>query len=612
MKRSWQSRLAEEAGHNEIAATLLGYRRLFVTVLIFTVIMNLLMLASPLYMMQVYDRVLASGNVATLVMLTILLVGAFLMQSGLERIRSMLLIKMSKNLDERMNTRVFQAAFSQNLKDTGVNAGQALQDLSSVRQFATGNGILAFFDAPWFPIYLFVIFLFSPWLGWYAVFSAGMSILLAWMNEVGTHKPLEEASKVAVQSSNMATNTLRNAEVIHAMGMLPALRKRWYDFHKQYLDLQTSASVKSSGFTTAIGWVNQVMGASMIGFAGFLALEGLASPGVMIAATILLGKCTAPVQRLIGVWKNWRSVVSAYKRLGLMLAKNPEPLQGMPLPVPKGVLKVEKVTTAPPGVQTALLKGIDFSIGPGDALAVMGPSGSGKSTLAKVLVGIWPSTLGSVRLDGVDIFSWNRDELGPNIGYLPQDIQLFAGSVSDNIARFGDVDSEKVVEAATLVGIHELILKLPKGYDTVLGDGGSGLSGGQKQRVGIARAFYGAPAFILLDEPNANLDEEGERALAVAIAKLRQMGKTLVVMTHRLNIVQATNKMLVIRDGQIHAMGPTMKVLEALMKPRTAAAEGAAADAAKNQSNTPNEQINGAVTQAALTDANATNLTDTA
>lgn len=575
----WQKSLAHEARHNEIARVLLGYRRVFFTVMAFTVIMNLLMLMPPLYMMQVYDRVLTSGNVVTLIMLTVLLVGTLAMEGALDRVRSMLLIKLSQRLDAEMNGRVYQAAFAQNLKDTGVNAGQALADLTTIRQFVTGNGLFAFLDAPWFPIYLLVIFLFSPWLGLYALITAGISFLLAWMNEVGTHRPLEEANKMAIQSSNMATNTLRQAEVIHAMGMLPAVRGRWHVHHQKFLASQSDASSKSSGFNAISGWVSGVMGSSMIGVSALLTLEGLASPGVMIAATILMRKCTAPLQRMIGVWKQWRNVVSAYQRLGLLLSKNPAPVSTMALPKPTGVLSVEKVTTAPPGSESALLKNIEFSIGPGDALAIMGPSGSGKSTLAKVLVGVWPATLGTVRLDGADIFTWNREELGPHIGYLPQDIQLFAGTVADNIARFGEVDPEQVVEAARLAGIHDLILKLPKGYETVLGDAGNGLSGGQKQRVGLARAFYGTPAFIVLDEPNANLDEEGELALAQAIVGLRQAGKTVVIMTHRPSVVKATNKMIIINNGQIVGKGDTVKLLQAMAQQRTAAQTNAATNA---------------------------------
>lgn len=556
--------LTKESASNEIAAELYGYKKIFGTVTVFTVIMNLLMLVPALYMMQVYDRVLTSGNTATLLMITILLVGSLAMNAGLEKVRSMLLIKMSQRLDAKLNSRIYQAAYEQNLKDTGANAGQALADLSTIRQFVTGNGLFAFLDAPWFPIYLLVIFLFSVWLGIFALLSAGSIVLIAWLNEEGTNKPLTEANKLSVSSSNIATNTLRNAEVIHAMGMLPGIRDRWFDTHKKFLDCQTLASAKSSSFTAISNWISQVMGSSMIGVSGYLTLVGLASPGVMIAANVLMGKCTQPVQRLIGAWKQWRSVVSAYQRLGQLLAANPLPAKAMPLPKPKGYLVVDKLTTAAPGAEAMVLKSIEFSIQPGDAMAVVGPSGAGKSTLVKVLAGIWPAKLGSVRLDGVDVFTWNKEELGPNVGYLPQDVQLFAGTVTDNISRFGKPDPGGVVEAARLVGIHEMILKLPKGYDTVLGDGGSGLSGGQKQRIGLARAFYGSPVFVLLDEPNSNLDEEGERALALAILKLRQQGKTIVIMTHRPSIIQSTNKMLMINQGQITAFGETTKILETL------------------------------------------------
>ena len=302
----------------------------------------------------------------------------------------------------------------------------------------------------------------------------------------------------------------------------------------------------------------------MLGLGALLAVEGKITPGMMIAASILMGRALSPVQMVIGVWKQWASTRSAYERLNKLLTDNPPRQAGMELPKPLGAISVEAVSAAPPGSPVAVLKGLTFAINQGDVLGVIGPSGSGKSTLARLLVGVWPAAVGKVRLDSADIYAWNKDQLGPHIGYLPQDIELFGGTVSENIARFGDVDPEKVIEAAKRAGVHDLILHFPKGYDTMLGDGGGGLSGGQKQRLGLARAMYGDPSVIVLDEPNSNLDDVGEQALVIAVQDLRARGKTIVLITHRTSIIGTTNKLLLLRDGVAQMFGPTQDVLNAL------------------------------------------------
>ncbi|MDB5934038.1 MAG: peptidase [Massilia sp.] len=551
---------------NEIGRILLGFKSTFVTVGTFSAISNLLMLVPSLYMLQVYDRVLASKNEITLLMLTFLMLGAYMFMGGLDLIRSFVMIRVGARFDMQLNKRVYTAAFEQNLKQAGGNAGQALADLTNVRQFLTGNALFAFFDAPWFPVYLIVIFLFEPWLGLFALCGTAVLVMLAYINERVTHKPLAEANSMAIAAGSLATNNLRNAEVIESMGMLPNLMGRWFNMHGKFLHLQAEASEKGGKIAAITKFCQVSLQSLVLGFGALLVLQNKITPGMMIAASILVGRALAPVQQLIGVWKSWATTRSAFERLNSLLENNPSRPAGMPLPKPLGALSVEGVSAAPPGVRNPVIKNLSFAIAPGDVLGVIGASGAGKSTLARLLVGVWPAMMGKVRLDGADIYQWNKGELGPNIGYLPQDIELFAGSVSENIARFGEIDPEKVVQAAKRAGIHDLILHFPEGYDTMLGDGGAGLSGGQRQRLGLARAMYGDPAVIVLDEPNSNLDDVGEAALVAAIVDLRQRGKTIILITHRTSAISVTTKLLLMRDGAVQAFGPTQQVLAALQE----------------------------------------------
>ncbi|MFZ6648664.1 type I secretion system permease/ATPase [Undibacterium sp. TJN25] len=549
---------------NEIAQALYSFKNAFRTVGMFSAVINLLMLTPSLYMLQVYDRVLPSRNELTLLMLTLIMLGAYVFVSALEFVRSFVLIRLGAQLDVKLNKRIYTAAFERNLKKGGGNAAQSLSDFTAIRQFLTGNALFAFFDAPWFPIYIIVIFMFEPSLGIFALVGVALLVILAYANEVVSKKPLLEANTMAIVSGNLANNNLRNAEVIEAMGMLPHLMSRWYKLHGRFLQLQSEASEKAGIVNAITKFVRISIQSLILGYGALLAVEGKISPGMMIAGSILIGKATGPIEQLIGVWKQWSGAKASYQRLNELLQENPVRDAGMSLPKPLGAIAVETVTAAPPGSKTAIIKGLSFGINPGDVLGIVGPSGSGKSTLARLLVGIWPSAVGKVRLDGSDIYAWNKDELGPHIGYLPQDIELFGGTVSENIARFGLIDSEKVILAARRAGVHEMILHLPDGYDTRLGDGGAGLSGGQKQRLGLARAMYGDPSLLVLDEPNSNLDDVGEHALLVAIQDLRQRGKTIILITHRTSIISVTSKLLVIRDGMGQFFGPRDEVLKAL------------------------------------------------
>ncbi|HFF8948677.1 type I secretion system permease/ATPase [Serratia marcescens] len=550
---------------NEIADVIRTRSKVFWTVGIFTAFINLLMLVPSIYMLQVYDRVLPSRNEITLLMLTLIMLGMFGMMSLLEYVRSMVVIRIGSQLDMRLNTRVYTAAYEANLKNGSSDAGQMLSDLTNLRQFLTGSALFAFFDAPWFPIYLLVIFLFNPWLGLFALVGALLLIALAVINEVVSKKPLGEASKLSIMSGNLASTNLRNAEVIEALGMLPNLKRRWFGLHQRFLNSQRIASERASRVTSITKFVRMSLQSLVLGLGGWLAIDGHITPGMMIAGSILMGRTLAPIEQVINVWKSYSAAKLSYGRLVKLLETHPQRGTGMSLPRPEGVLSVEGVTATPPGSKgDAVLHNVSFAIQPGDVLGIIGPSASGKSTLARLLVGIWPVSGGIVRLDNADIYQWNKDELGPYIGYLPQDIELFAGTIAENIARFNDIDSEKVIEAAKLAGVHELILRFPNGYDSVIGNGGAGLSGGQKQRIGLARALYGDPALVVLDEPNSNLDDAGEKALNQAIMFLKQRNKTVVLITHRTNLLSMTSKLLLLVNGNVNAFGPTQQVLQAL------------------------------------------------
>lgn len=553
-----------EAPQNEVAQVLTSFKKTFRNIGVFSAVINMLMLMPAIYMLQLYDSVLTSRNEMTLLMLTLIMLGAYTFMGALEYVRSFVLIRVGAQLDMKLNKRVYTAAFEENLKQGNNNAGQALKDLTNLRQFLTGNALFAFFDAPWFPIYIFVIFMFHPALGVFALCGTTILFILAYINEKISHKPLAEANSMAVASTNVASNNLRNAEVIEAMGMLPNIQSRWYKLHSRFLNLQAEASEKAGIVTALSKSFTVALQSLMLGLGALLVLDNSITPGMMIAGSILLGRAIAPVQLLISVWKQIGSTRSAYERLTKLLEQNPAREAGMALPKPKGVISVENITAAPPGGKVPVIKGLTFSLAAGEVLGIIGPSGSGKSTLARLLVGVWPAAAGKVRLDGADVYLWNKDELGPHIGYLPQDIELFAGTVSENIARFGEVHADKVIMAAKRAGVHELILNMPSGYDTPLGDGGTGLSGGQKQRLGLARAMYDDPSLIVLDEPNSNLDDVGEQALLAAIIDLRKRGKTIVLITHRTSIISATNKLLLLHDGMAKMFGPTNQVIEAL------------------------------------------------
>ena len=563
---------------NEIFLALVSYKKIFQSVAFFTAVMNLLLLVPAIYMLEVYDRVLTSRNEFTLLMLTLIIFFLYLIYACLDAIRSHTVIAIGKKIDADLNHRTYTAAFEQNLKIRSGNAGQALNDLTTIRQFVTGPSLYAFFDAPWFPFYLIVIYLFNIWLGIFSTVCVLILLILAYINESSTHQPLTDASTLAVQSFAIASNNLRQAEVIESMGMLPQLRDRWYEVHSQFLEKQALASQRAASLGALTKFFRILMQSLILGFAAYLVLINELSPGMMIAATILLGRATSPLEAAIGSWRQWRNSVSSYGRLKKLLFDNPPRKIGMSLPKPEGYLSMEAVYAAPPGMKQAVIKNVSFSIGPGDVLGVICPSAAGKSTLARVAVGIWPSTPNAARVDGVDVYRRNKDELGPSLGYMPQDVEVFPGTVSENIARFTQFNADDVIEAAKSAGVHDMILHFPEGYDTRIGDGGVGLSGGQKQRLALARAIFGNPNVLVLDEPNSNLDDAGELALVATIRSLQARKACVLVITHRISVLQATNKLLLLQDGIVKMFGPTGDVLSALQKQAQEARSSSRAD----------------------------------
>ena len=565
---------------NEVRQALKACRAGFANVGVFTAVINLLMLAPALYMLQVYDRVLSSGNEMTLLMLSLMIVGLFGFMGLLEWVRSLVVIRLGTRMDLRLNPRVFQAAYEASLAGSKGAAGQVLADLTSLRQFATGQALFAFFDAPWFPVYLGVMFLFSPWLGLMALVGAVLLTVLAWLNERLTREPFAEAGRLSQQASLQAGSNLRNAEAMEAMGMLDAVRQRWTTLHHGFLGLQNHGSERAAVIAALSRTLRMTLQSLVLGLGAWLALEKQVSPGMMVAGSILMGRVLAPIDQLIAVWRQWGSARQAYVRLNELLQAQPARPEAMPLPAPTGRLAVEQVVAMLPGTRKPCLSNLGFALDAGDSLGIIGASGSGKSTLARLLVGAAKPFDGKVRLDGADLQQWDKVALGQHIGYLPQDVQLFAGSIADNIARLGEVDAEAVVAAAQLAGVHDMILKFPAGYDTLLGEGGSGLSGGQRQRIGLARALYRLPALIVLDEPDSNLDEAGEQALLAAIAKVREQRRTLILITHKPALLAGLEKLLVLQNGQLQAFGPTARVLQDLQRNARPAAVPTAAPTA--------------------------------
>lgn len=557
----------------DLQAALSACKGSFLSVGFFSLFVNFLMLVPSFYMLQVYDRVVGAGSESTLVMLTLILVLLLATMGSLEWVRSRIMVRISTRLDILLGGRLYDASFKQALYSGGMNASaQPLNDMTGLRQFLTGSGLFAFFDAPWLPIYLTVMFLFHPWYGWFTLICAIILVALAYANDRLTNQALKDANKENLAATAYTNKNLRNAEVVASMGMLPQLRRRWQEKNNRVLELQGVAS-DSAGSISAFSKTFRTLVQSLIlALGAYLTLEHQISSGMMAAGSILLGRALAPIDLIIGTWKGFITAHGQYNRLNDMLQKIAAEPERMSLPAPHGEVSAEALVVTPPGAQQPVIRGMSFRVEPGESVGIIGPSGAGKSTLARALLGIWPATHGKVRLDGADIFSWKRDELGPHIGYLPQDIELFEGTISENIARFSAIDPTAVVEAARIAGVHELILRLPQGYDTVIGASGGTLSGGQRQRIGLARAVYGKPKLMVLDEPNSNLDDQGEQALAAALQQLKAAGTTLFVITHRPSVLASVDKLMVLREGTLVLFGPRDQVLVQLHQAQQVAA----------------------------------------
>jgi len=541
--------------------------RAFFFVAIFSFFINLLMLTSPIYMLQVYDRVLTARSESTLIYLSLIIGVMMLVMALLEMVRSRVLVRVSGKMEQVLGAKVFDAIFALNLRSPAANRSQSLRDLDTVRQFITSQGPFALFDAPWAPIFIGIVFMMHPLLGLVAIIGALILFALAFVTEIATKKPLGEANMHAIKAASFAEASLKNSEVLAAMGMLPGIRRRWRASQDKALLLQAQASDSAGGISALTKFIRLLLQSSMLGFGAYLALEGEITPGVMIAASIIMGRGLAPVEQAIGSWRSFVSARGAYTRLDELLRTFTPPSNTMQLPAPKGLVTVDRVVAMPPGGTSPTIKGVSFGLAVGEALAIIGPSAAGKSTLARLLVGVWAPHSGSVRLDGADVYSWNHEQLGPHIGYLPQDVEIFDGTIKENIARFGDVDPLKVVEAAQLAGVHDMILRLPSGYDTLIGPGGIALSGGQRQRLGLARAVYGDPAFVVLDEPNSNLDSDGETALVGGLQRLKQKNTTVILISHRPSILNHVDKVLLLRDGMVEMFGPKQEVMARLTRP---------------------------------------------
>lgn len=533
----------------------------------FSMFINLLTLTSSIYMMQVYDRVLASRSGPTLLYLTLFAGACLATLAALEVVRSRLLVRLGARFDAQLSGLVFMRTL------TAGRSGQSLRDLDQLRNFLTGSHILSLLDAPWMPIYIGLVYLLHPMLGHVALVGGVLLFLLALWNERDTREPLAEAGKQMAAGTQFAEISARNAEAIRAMGMLPGLTALWRKRHDLGLGLQGLASDRAGNVAAVAKALRFFLQVAILGVGAWLVIKQECTGGVMIASSIIMGRGLAPVEAAIGGWRGFLMARESYGRLLKGFGSDAADAPTMLLPKPEGKLVFEGVSGGPPDLRKFTVQNLSFSLEAGSVLGITGPSAAGKSTLARLAVGVWRPGTGVVRLDGVNIADWNREDVGPHIGYLPQDIELFPGSVADNIARFGKVDPDKVVDAAQLAGAHQVILELPQGYDTPIGPSGVNLSGGQRQRIGLARAFYGRPPLIVLDEPTSNLDAEGEGAVRQAMEVLRGQS-TVVVIAHRPAVLGGTDQLMVILKGQIVNFGPTSEVMPVITRRVIARPEG--------------------------------------
>ncbi len=545
----------------EIRASLKKHSGGLIAVALFSGLINLLYLVPAIYMLQIYDRVLISQSENTLIALTVLVIGLFVVTGLLEGVRSSAMSRIGDALGEDLSSRIYTAMFNQQLSTANGFGNQPIWDLNRLQQFFSSGGLNAFLDLPWLPIFIITTFLLHPVLGGFLTLGAVALFFTAWISERITRAPLAQANELATAASGLVTSHLRNAEVVHALGMLPQLSKRWSLLQVRARDFQQHAMSRiriAGGFTRILRMVLQ---SGTLGLGAWLAIQGDVTPGVMIAAAILATRALSPLESVISQWKSFLSTMLSTERLTHLLATNPNVVKGMDIPRPAGRVVVENIFVSPPNNKQFVLKGLSFKLVPGEVLGVLGPSAAGKSTLARVLTGVWPAQIGRVQIDGSDIKNLDRSVIGPAMGYLPQDIELFSGTVGENISRFGPLESSMVIDAANACGIHGALLGLTQGYDTPIGDAGIALSAGQRQLLGLARAIYGKPSLIVLDEPSSNLDESGQHNLQLAIKAMKSWGSAVVVISHQLSVLRQTDRLLMMKEGQILKLGKTDELL---------------------------------------------------
>ena len=555
-----------------IGSFLLRFRGVLVAVALISGLINVLYLTGSFFMLQVYDRVIPSRSFPTLVALSVLALILYGFQAVLDFVRGRVLVRMGGSLDSGLSARVFGLVTRLPLRYKAIGDGQQpLRDLDTIRNFLVGTGPQAFFDLPWMPIYLFICFLFHPAIGWAVVVGAVILGAVAIATEVWSREPIRKMSGLASRRSALAEAGRRNAEVVQAMGMGPGLNRLWGDVNGQYMAHQQQTSDVSGGLSSVSKVVRMALQSGVLALGAYLVIEGLATGGVIIASSILTSRALAPIELVIANWRGFVGARQSAKRLFGLLDALPDSAVPLALPAPSQNLRLESVSVTPPGMQVFVVQDASFQLVAGQGLGVIGPSASGKSSLARAIVGAWKPIRGKVRLDNAAYDQWEPVALGQHIGYLPQDVELFAGTVSDNISRFAEVqDDTAVIAAARAAGVHDLILRLPDGYGTAIGESGAALSAGQRQRIGLARALFGDPFLVVLDEPNSNLDQEGEEALTKAIRGVRDRGGIAIVVAHRGSALAAVDQVLVMADGRVHAFGPKEEVLQRVLRPGTA------------------------------------------
>ena len=534
------------------------FRREFMWVGVFSLFCNLLMLTPTVYMLQLFDRVMSSGSELTLLALTGITVFFFGVMGFAEWVRSRLLVRAGARFDEALHNRVFNATFEANLDQASKRPMQAFADLTNLRQFLTGNAVFAMFDAPWTPVYIAVLFLMHPWLGWAAIGFSALMILIAYVGHRLTAAHFVRAQKSAMETSGYVHGKLRNAETVEALGMVGNLRRQWLTLHETQLSDEARAHHVAARVQALTKFVQYTQQSLILSLGALLAIDGKIGVGAMVASNALIGNALRPIGTLVAAWKQYIEARQAYGRLETLLEDYPERAAGHSSSTVQGQISLRQLSATAPGRPTPILDGLDAEFKAGEVVAIVGPSGAGKSTLARCLVGVWPNVQGEVLLDGHPVTQWSREMLGPQVGYLPQDIELFDGTIAENIARFGPAGPALVIEAASRTGIHDMILRLPKGYDTPMGEAGALLSGGQRQRIGLARAILGNPKLVVLDEPNANLDDLGETALVRTVRDLRGRGAAVFMIVHQQHLLAAADRVLVLEAGRITRLVPVV------------------------------------------------------